>query len=97
MLTWPAPESLAMQQNPLIAPKAGAYASVRACCLLQCGYIGFRFVRYKCSPWFVLATVPLKLLFAAEADRTRVQIRFFSAIARINFIDVYGLLNDLLW
>jgi hypothetical protein len=86
-----------MQQNLLIAPKVGAGTRVSACCLLQCGYIGFRFVRYKCSPWFVLATVPLKLLFAAEAERTYVQIRYFSAISRINFIHVYELLNDLLW
>ncbi|MGJ3246090.1 MAG: hypothetical protein ACFE0I_08455 [Elainellaceae cyanobacterium] len=87
-----------MSQNLPIAPKAGkARDRVRSRCFLQCGYVGFRFVRYKCSPWFVLAIAPLTLLFATGVERTRVQIRWFSAIARIDFVRVYELLNDLLW
>ncbi|HEY9653999.1 MAG TPA: hypothetical protein V6C50_00780 [Crinalium sp.] len=87
-----------MTQNLLMIPKArSACASIHFRCLLQYGYIGFRFVRYQCSPWFVMAIVPLKLLFASKVERTYVQIRYFSAIARIDFASVYGLLNDLLW
>lgn len=87
-----------MTQNLLMIPKASsACVSIRSHCLLQYGYIGFRFMRYQCSPWFVVATVLPKLLFASKVERAYVQIRYFSAIARIDFVSLYGLLNDLLW
>lgn len=87
-----------MTQNLLMIPKASsACANMRSRCFLQYGHIGFRFVRYQCSPWFVMAIAPLKLFFASKVKRTYVQIRYFSAIAKIDFVSVYGLLNDLLW
>lgn len=84
-----------MSRN-LLLPKANS-ASMRSCCLLQYVHLGFRFVRYQCFPWFVLTIAPLKLLFASEVERIHVQVRYFSAIARIDFVSVYGLLHDLLW
>lgn len=84
-----------MSQN-LLTSQAGS-ASIRSRCLLQCVYLGFRFVRCQCFPWFVLAMSPLKLLFASGVERIHVKVRYFSAIARIDFVSVYGLLNDLLW
>ncbi len=84
-----------MPQNVLI-PKAGS-ASMRSRCLPQSVHVGFRFVRFQCFPWFVLAIAPLKLLFASGMERIHEQIRYFNAIARIDFVGVYGLLNDLLW
>jgi hypothetical protein len=45
----------------------------------------------------VLAIAPLKLLFASEVERIHEQVRYLNAIARIDFVGVYGLLNDLLW
>jgi hypothetical protein len=86
-----------MPQNLLLIPKAGSACATHAQCLMQCGYLGFRFVRYQCSIWFGLAIAPLKLLFASEVERTYVQIHYFRAIARIDFVSVYGLLHDLLW
>jgi hypothetical protein len=65
--------------------------------LFHYGCVGFRFLRYNCSPWLVLAIAPIKWLFASEVERTSVKIRYFSAIARIDFVSVYGLLNDLIW
>ncbi len=95
MLTRFAPESHVMPQN-LLTPKAGS-ASMHARCLLQSIHVGFRFVRFQCFPWFVLAISPLKLLFASGVERIHDQVRYFRAIARIDFVSVYGLLNDLLW
>ena len=95
MLTQFASESPVMSQNLLI-PKADS-ASMRSCCLLRYVHLGFRFVRYQCFPWFVLANAPLKLLFASEMERVHEQVRYFNAIARIDFVSVYGFLNDLLW
>ncbi|WP_199300349.1 hypothetical protein [Trichocoleus sp. FACHB-262] len=87
-----------MPQNLLITPKAGsACASMRSRCLLQSGYIGLRFMRYQSSPWLGLAIALLKLPRAAGIERTHVRVRYFRAIARIDFVGVYGLLNDLLW
>lgn len=95
ILTRFALESYVMPQNMLI-PKAGS-ASMHSRCLLQYAYLGFRFVRYQCAPWVGLTIAPLKLLFASEVERTYVQIRYFRAIARIDFVSAYGLLHDLLW
>jgi hypothetical protein len=85
-----------MPRNLLLTPKAVSWATP-AQCLVQYVYLGFRFVGYRCSPWFVLGITPLKLLLASKGERTDVQIRYFQAIARIDFVSVYGLLNDLLW
>jgi hypothetical protein len=71
--------------------------SLYSYCLLQYVHIGYRFVRFQCFPWFVLAIAPLKLLFASGVERIRIQINYFNAIAQIDFVRVYGLLNDLLW
>jgi len=97
ILTRFVPERYVMPQNLLLTPKADSACATGAQCLLQSGYLGLRFVRYQCSPWFVLAIAPLKVLFASQVERTYVQIRYFSAIARIDFVSVYGLLQDLLW
>lgn len=106
MLTRFAPESHVMSQDLLITPKAGsACANRRSRCLLQYGYLRFRFMRYQCAPWLVLAIAPLKLLFASGVERIHEQVRYLSANtygaleanARIDFVSVYGLLNDLLW
>ena len=97
ILTQFALESHVMTPNLLITPKADSAYATRSHCLLQCGSLGFRFVRYQCSLWFGLAIAPLKLLFASEVERMSVQIRYFRAIARIDFVSVYGLLQDLLW
>lgn len=86
-----------MSQNLLTAPKASSRARLRSRSLLRYGCIGFRFVRHKCSPWLVSAIALLKLVFASGAEWIHKQIRYFSAIARIDFVSVYGFLNDLLW
>lgn len=87
-----------MTQNLLIPSNRGAgQANGRSQCLLRHGYVGFRFVRYQYSPWFVLAIAPLKLPFVAGVKRTQVQTRYFNVLARIDFVAVYRLLNDLLW
>lgn len=66
-------------------------------CLIQCSYIALRFLRYKASPWFILAIAPIKLLSSSKVQRTCEQIRCMRAISRIDFVSVYGLLNDLFW
>ncbi|WP_287078543.1 MULTISPECIES: hypothetical protein [unclassified Microcystis] len=44
-----------------------------------------------------MTITPLKLLFASGVERTHEQLRYFNAIARIDFVATYGLLIDLLW
>ncbi len=68
-----------------------------SCYLIQCSYIGFRFLRFKLSPWIILAIAPFKLVFSSGVQRTYEEIRYLSAISKIDFVGVYGLLNDLLW
>lgn len=65
--------------------------------LIRCSRIRWRRMRHQVSPWFTLAIALLKLPFASEVERMREQVRYLSAIARIDFVSVYGLLNDLLW
>ena len=85
-----------MTQNLLITPKADSAYATRSHCLLQCGYLGFRFVRYQCSLWFGLVIAPLKLLFASEVERMAVQIRYFRAIARIDLVSLGHIPRSLL-
>jgi hypothetical protein len=65
--------------------------------LIRCSRIRWRWLRHRVSPWLTLAIALLKLPFASEVERIRQQVRCLSAIARIDFVRVYGLLNDLLW
>ena len=60
-------------------------------------YTNRRFLRYRFSPWFVLVIAPLKLCISSEVQRTHEKILWMRAIGKINFVDVYALLNDLLW
>jgi hypothetical protein len=84
-----------MSRNSLI-PKADP-AGTRSCCLLQYVHLGFRFVRCQYFPWLAPAIAPLRLLLASAVERIHEQVRYFKAIARIDFVGVYELLDDLLW
>ncbi|MGB8701016.1 MAG: hypothetical protein WCD18_16510 [Thermosynechococcaceae cyanobacterium] len=66
-------------------------------CPIHWSHIGFRFVRSKCSPWITLAIAPLKMLCSSGHQRTHEQSRYLSALSKIDFVGVYGLINDLLW
>ena len=85
-----------MTQHLLTTPNPGS-ASMRSSSLLQYGYLGFRFMRYQCFPWLNLAIALFKLPFASGRERIREQVRCLNVITRIDFVGVYGLLNDLLW
>jgi hypothetical protein len=65
--------------------------------LSRCSRICWQWLRHRVSPWCTLAIALLKLPFASGVERIREQVRCLSAIARIDFVSVYGLLNDLLW
>lgn len=54
-------------------------------------------LRYQCSRWLGLASAPFQLLLASEEERIYLQIRYLRSIARIDFVAVYGLVNDWLW
>ncbi|KYC43121.1 hypothetical protein WA1_13555 [Scytonema hofmannii PCC 7110] len=66
-------------------------------CFIRYFYIWFRFLRYKFYPWTTLATTPLNLLMVSGIQRTHTKIRYLSAMSKIDFASVYGLLNDLIW
>ncbi|WP_219891964.1 hypothetical protein [Chamaesiphon polymorphus] len=66
-------------------------------CPIACCAIGWRFLRYKFHPWMTLATSPLNILTKSGIDRTHAQNRYLSAIGKINFVNVYALLDNLLW
>jgi hypothetical protein len=85
-----------MSQNllSLTYPKA----DIRPHSLLRCSYVGFRFMRYQASPWLALVFAPFQLLCSSGREqRTHQQIRYLNAVSKINFVALYGVLNDLLW
>lgn len=86
-----------MPQNLLMAPKVNFICALRSCWFLRYGWIGWRFVYSQCAPWLMLAIASIKLIFVSGVERSYVRICYFSAIARIDFIGVYELFNDLLW
>ena len=65
--------------------------------LLRAGYVRFRLLRCRCSPWLTLAIASFNLLFTSGAHRTREKVRCMSAITRINLVAVCEFLNELLW
>lgn len=86
-----------MPQNLLMAPKANSACALHSRWFLRYSCIGWRFVYNQCAPWLMLAIASIKLIFVSGVERSYVRIRYFSAIARIDFIGVYELFNDLLW
>ncbi|NJK27587.1 MAG: hypothetical protein HC925_02155, partial [Coleofasciculaceae cyanobacterium SM2_3_26] len=56
-----------------------------------------RLLHNSVQPWIVLAIAPFQLLATRGIQRTHAQIRYWVAIAKINFVGVYELLNDLIW
>ncbi|MBD2166878.1 hypothetical protein H6G04_21035 [Calothrix membranacea FACHB-236] len=65
--------------------------------LYKWGYIRLRIFKSKCSPWLTLAIAPFKLLCSSGNQRTYEYIRYLSALSKIDFVGLYGVLNDLLW
>jgi hypothetical protein len=65
--------------------------------LLRRFNVGFRLFRYKANPWSTLAIAPFKLLFVSSVYCHQEKMRYWKAIAKIDFVKVYQLLNDLLW
>jgi hypothetical protein len=70
---------------------------VRGSCFIQSCYVGFRFLRFKYSPWLTLAIAPFNLLFSSGIQRTYEKIRCMSALSKIDVAGVCELINDLLW
>lgn len=70
---------------------------MRSVCLIQCCYVGFRFLRYKAFPWVTLAIAPIKLLTASGMNREFIKARCLITLGKINFAAVYEFINDLLW
>ncbi|MEA5620257.1 hypothetical protein VB711_20750 [Cronbergia sp. UHCC 0137] len=66
-------------------------------CLIKWGHLGWRFLRYKFSPWLILAIAPLRLLLLSGSQRTHEHIRYMRLLWKIDFVGVYRLVNDLLW
>jgi hypothetical protein len=65
--------------------------------LVRSSYIRFRLLRYRLSPWIALASASLKLLFVEGGDRTQAQIRCMKAMSKIDFVNFYRAIDDLLW
>lgn len=65
--------------------------------LIQGGYIRWRLLRLKISPWLTLGIAPLQWCLSSGVQRTHVQIRCMGAVGKIDFAGIYELLNDLIW
>jgi hypothetical protein len=65
--------------------------------LSQFGWIGLRFLQRKCALGLALARLPFDWLCSAKEQRAEVQVRYLSALSQIDFVGLYGVLNDLLW
>lgn len=70
---------------------------MREICIIRCAHIGLRFLRYKLSPWTTLAIALTQIASKSGIQRTHAQIRYMSALSKIDFARFYELLNDLLW
>jgi hypothetical protein len=59
--------------------------------------VGLRCLRSGFSPWLMLTIALFTLPFSSGATRVQAKLRYLKAIASINFVGVYNLINDLLW
>lgn len=64
---------------------------------IRCSYVGWRFLRYRFSPWLVLAIAPFKLVCSSGTNRHSEKVRAIEAMSRIDFAGFCELINDLLW
>ncbi|MEO1299844.1 MAG: hypothetical protein AAFW75_29555 [Cyanobacteria bacterium J06636_16] len=53
--------------------------------------------RYQIHPWMTLMIAPFRWLFSSGKQCIHEEIRCQVAISRIDFVEVYEFLNDLLW
>ena len=63
-------------------------------CFIRSGYLGF--LRYRFSPWVVLAIALLNLPFSSGSNRITTKIRCLRAMSKIDFAGVYEFINELL-
>jgi hypothetical protein len=66
-------------------------------CLMRYSYIGWRWLRYRFSPWWILTSAGIKFWFASGSQRTMQQVRWMQALLRIDLVGFCDLLNDLIF
>lgn len=59
--------------------------------------VWLRFVRRKVYLWVSLVVTVGQICFSEGEDRIREEVRFYIRLARIDFVSVIELMNDLLW
>ena len=65
--------------------------------LCKTSLVWLRFGRRKTYPWITLVIASYKIACFGEVERDREKARLMMALAKINFVGVLELLNDLLW
>lgn len=59
--------------------------------------VWFRFLRRKIYPWPTLAIACCRLMWMCSDERRKEKVRLMLALTKIDFVNVYSFLNDLLW
>lgn len=65
--------------------------------LYKTSFVWLRFFRRKTYLWMILAIEIGKLTYFGKTERDREKASLQIALAKIDFVKFYALLNDLLW
>ncbi len=65
--------------------------------LYKTSFVWFRFFRRKTYPWIILGLATCKVIYLCGTEQDKEKVRLKVALAKINFVKFYALMNDLLW
>ncbi|WP_009632769.1 hypothetical protein [Synechocystis sp. PCC 7509] len=65
--------------------------------LYKTSFVWFRFFRRKTYPWVIIAIASSKVICSNGTEKTKEQVRLMVTLAKIDFVKIYGFMNDLLW
>ncbi len=65
--------------------------------LYKTSFVWLRFFRRKTYLWMILAIAFFKTIYLCGTEQQREKARWMVALAKLNFVKIYGFMNDLLW
>ena len=86
-----------MRRSALVIFKFAAKVAMQTTCLFQYCSLLLRFVRYKLYPFLCLTQSSIEWFSASGIERTRTENAWMISLSKVNMVNVYEFINDLLW
>lgn len=65
--------------------------------LYKKSFVWLRLFRRKTYLWLLLGVASIRVIYLGGTEQQREKARWMVALAKLDFVKIYGFMNDLLW